>query len=602
MEWRNRHRHGRRWLRVFQLEPFVEDTAMTTVRRHAATWLALLALATVIQVWSLAHAVVPSLDSVRFVAAAQEISREGLWHCWRAQSEQLLFPASISLLHHVASPWLDDSPSAWALCAQWAAAIPLVLLVIPVHLATTRLVSPRGGLIAGLLVCVLSEVARLGADGLSDSTHLFFLAVAWWLLIEAFHVIREPVAPPALVSPSQCWRFLLAGASVGLALLTRSESVLMMAAAAVTLLACRIRFEPGVSWSVLAGSLVSIQLGWALIWIPYLSWVDVQRFDDVVARLQGRPDGEWIASSTAEITGFLPPSASEPQTGWQLENGQPLVFSFKDAQFSSRFHGWTAAAGEFLRELPQVFQYWVLVLAGVGIVARLRRPVRPIDLLAQAVFLLFAAAAYMHAVAQGYLSTRHLLPLLLPGLAWAAQGALIIERRCQRWVQRRWPSWQTQPTKLGFARMRHLVAPLEALGLVAVIAGVACLPKTLLPLHASHWPHRQAARWLETEASPSARVLDTRGWTGLYSGKDTYRYNAARSAWADPMLEFVVLEKSELERNSDRSRSLKHMIEQFASPAAMFSDGGRSNSSSVVVYRWDAQRLAAHAASLGLRR
>jgi len=580
----------------------VEDTAMKTVRRHLVASLVLLALATAIQAWSLSHAVVPSLDSVRFVAAAQEIQREGLWRCWRAQSEHLLFPAWICLVHEMAAPWLEETPAAWAHCAQWAAAIPLILLVIPIYLATTRLVSARAGLIAGVLACVLSEVARLGADGLSDSTHLFFLAVAWWLLVEAFHALREPVAPPALLPPTQFWRFAIAGMSVGLALLTRSEAVLMLAAASVAMLACRIRFEPAIAWSVLAGSLVSLQLGWAIIWAPYLSWVDVQRFDDVVARLQGRPDGEPVVSSTANVTGYLPPAAEELQTAWQFADGQPLVFSFKDSQFSSRFHGWAAAAGEFLSELPQVFQYWVLALAGVGLWARLRRPVRPIDLFSQAVFLLFAAAAYMHAVAQGYLSTRHLLPLLLPGLAWAAQGGLVLDRRLQRLLEAKWPGWFPGEALRGHYPGRQLVVPLQTLGLVAVIAAVACLPKTLLPLHSSHWAHREAARWLETAASPSARVLDTRGWTGLYSGKDTYRYDAARSAWSDPLLEFVVLEQAELDRPSDRSRSLRHMVEQFASPAAVFADGGPSGSTPVVVYRWDAQRLAAHATSLGLRR
>ena len=41
-------------------------------------------------------------------------------------------------------------------------------------------------------------------------------------------------------------------------------------------------------------------------------------------------------------------------------------------------------------------------------------------------------------------------------------------------------------------------------------------------------------------------VLDTQGWTGLYSGRETYAYESARVALSDPHLAYLVLEGREI--------------------------------------------------------
>jgi hypothetical protein len=113
------------------------------------------------------------------------------------------------------------------------------------------------------------------------------------------------------------------------------------------------------------------------------------------------------------------------------------------------------------------------------------------------------------------------------------------------------------------------------------------------PLHGSRLGHRLAGEWLARGATAPGLVLDTRGWTGLYSGRTTCRYEDGRAAFSHAQLAYVVLERRELEYGSPRSRTLKHLVELAGVPVAAFPDagGGLGRECSVVVYRWQSERL-----------
>jgi hypothetical protein len=121
--------------------------------------------------------------------------------------------------------------------------------------------------------------------------------------------------------------------------------------------------------------------------------------------------------------------------------------------------------------------------------------------------------------------------------------------------------------------------------LLVAAAVLGCLARTLKPLHASRTAHRQAATWLAATATSPGAVLDTRGWTALYSGRLTYRPEAARVALADPRLAYVVVQRSELELGSRRSQALQQLLAQSAEPTARFRDGS-DRSRDVLIYRW----------------
>jgi hypothetical protein len=124
----------------------------------------------------------------------------------------------------------------------------------------------------------------------------------------------------------------------------------------------------------------------------------------------------------------------------------------------------------------------------------------------------------------------------------------------------------------------------------ASLAAIACLPQTLTALHPTRIGHRQAGQWLAEAAGPGA-VLDTRGWTALYSGRPTLRYDAAKSAYGLPDLAYVVIEQRELELDSARARTLAHLLSGAAERVAMFAAPRGRTQENVLVYRWHPERF-----------
>jgi hypothetical protein len=103
--------------------------------------------------------------------------------------------------------------------------------------------------------------------------------------------------------------------------------------------------------------------------------------------------------------------------------------------------------------------------------------------------------------------------------------------------------------------------------------------------------HRLAADWMRKHAAESQAVLDTRGWTALYSGRTTYRYELARTAFADPRLAYLVLEADELTASSLRGESLRHVVRESAEWVGDFPSDGPAGAR-VVVFRWRPNRFA----------
>jgi hypothetical protein len=254
-----------------------------------------------------------------------------------------------------------------------------------------------------------------------------------------------------------------------------------------------------------------------------------------------------------------------------------MDFRYKEKSESIRFDGWPAALGEFGQELAEAFGYWLGPLALFG-VWRMRNLIkRPLDRFLQMLFVLFAGVALAFAVWVGYLSDRHLLPLLVVALGSVGFGTLELGRAMRAALTRR----------------RVFAAPSLVSLAVLAVAGL-CLVRTLKPLHTARAPHAAAAGWLAQEAEVPGAVLDTLGWTSLYSGRKTYGYGDAAEALADPRLAYVVVEQRELEYDSQRARTLEYLLQNAAEPAAGFApneaDSGRSPT--VLVFRWQPDRFA----------
>jgi len=612
-------------------------------RRNIATVGALLVLTCLVQVWTICRAVVPAQDAVRYLIVAQGIERDGLRATLQSQPEQPLFPAMACLVHRGLSAvdWIDAGN--WAVCLQVAATIPLVLSVLPVYALFCRLHGGRAALVGGLLYCLLGGIARLGADGLSDSTHLALFCLATWAAANYFGgvhprrsvklrrtrphfhtnpkrkrgfaafsrsslALRVGVRGPrtgfgealrrrdAPATAQTRW-LALCGLSTGLALMARSEALVLPVAVLTALGWLSIRGGWASAWPNHARAAGALVLSVAALLVPYLALSGTHGIPDAVARLTGR-QGVTEAAPLNSLNSATQAWANEPH--WDLPGTGRLAFGKKDTSTSARFRGYFAAVAKLTGELARTLHYWIAVVALVGLWRARANLTAPLDRFMQLLCATLVAAALYVAASAGYLSTRHVLLLVVLAIGWAGSGALAVgEWLCAAVLHRRGAAfpgrldqataWEGRPTNGKTVFRQHLL-PAVTTSLAATIVLVACAPDCLATLHASRAGHRQAASWLVHNAQPSQAVLDSRGWTALYTGRKTYRYEAAQAAFADPSLAYVVVEQAELELPSRRSETLRLLMAQAGEAVARFSaDGGDKHH--VVIHRWRPDRF-----------
>lgn len=584
-------------------------------RKHHIVILAgLLGLASLVQVAVIRRATTPALDAARFAGIAQSIDEHGLVQTVRTHREQPLFPAWVWLVHEGLERTAGEFPSAWAVSTQLAAAIPLVVAVVPLYFLLVRLVGAAAAVAGSLFFCLLPEVSRLGADGLSDSTHLLFFCIAFWTMGEHIGRRKGEGGGREEVGSGRAWPglwLLAAGGATALAALARPEVLVLAAALGVTLVA--FQFLPGrrEAWGRPATAAACFLLGLTVVFAPYVAVAGALTPRAAVGRILGRHRVQ---------EGSLQPAGVGLADTWRLPGGEPMSFDLKEPSITLRQRGYPAAVVRFGKKLADALGYWIGALALLG-AWRLRRGLQPNgwatdgDRFVQVFFLLFSLAAIRFAAAEGYLASRHLLALVVAAIGAAGYGAVELGSLLAR-VEL--PA-RLKVLSIRKGRPRHDFAipkgdrPIlaarrsgqspgrlpAAAWAVVVVAGACCLPQTFARLHHSRLGHRAAGEWLAARADLPGAVLDTLGWTGLYSGRATYPYEEAQAALSDPHLAYLVLEARETGYASGRSRTLCWLVEAAAERAAEFPDptARRPNQQPVTVYRWYPDRFWRRAAA-----
>jgi hypothetical protein len=164
----------------------------------------------------------------------------------------------------------------------------------------------------------------------------------------------------------------------------------------------------------------------------------------------------------------------------------------------------------------------------------------------------FVLALLRHTAELGYLSGRHLLPLVLISVPWAAAGTFV----CLRGLG----------VKLPWSQRTAWTTCILASGLVTLTLVVY----QLRPSHPTRWGHWASGRWLAEHASPSDMVLDTRGWARFIANAPGYDYWHVRQALTDSHLAYMVVGHEELEAKSPRARTLNALLAYAATPVQDF--------------------------------
>ena len=148
----------------------------------------------------------------------------------------------------------------------------------------------------------------------------------------------------------------------------------------------------------------------------------------------------------------------------------------------------------------------------------------------------FILVLMRHALSLGYLSGRHMIPLVAISVPWAAAGTFV----CLRGLG----------VKLPWSRNLAWGAGVVA---TSVVVGTLVVYQ-LRPSHPTRSGHWAAGQWLAEHAQPSDVVLDTRGWARFISGTPGYDYWHVRQALTDSHLSYVVVGHEELAAGSSRAQ------------------------------------------------
>ncbi len=446
--------------------------------RVVACLVGILVVALAIRVCLLLTATMTSRDTATFVWYAQDLGADPV-AAIRGHDQHPLYPAMILAVRHTAGRLVPaDGVREWAVSAQIAACTSGLAAVVGVYLLAAQLFTRRVGVIAALLMALLSEACQLSADGLSDMPHLALYLFAAASLVAGFR----------RGSPLFC---VGAGALSGLAFLTRPEG----AAAAVVGLAggCVLRTSSPTRRRIVCGVLCAAVF--FAVAAPYMA---------STGRIVRKKSLRQLFHLADTRTGVLRGECVEnvPPREHTQESDQPGVHTAAPSGFGFDVAAWEIVykyfrAGRVLFVLPML-----VGLAAPQVPRAEASGRRLVQMLAGVhVLLLFALGT-----AYGYVAMRHVLLLVVLTLPFsaAALAAFVDALVAQLSVK------VAQPAAVVRRNVWIIL-------LVVLVGGTGYW--TFRPLHAGRGYVRQAGSWIrEAGFSPDTMIITTRHRVAFHAG------------------------------------------------------------------------------------
>ncbi len=472
-----------------------------SLRADGGRLLALVFLSFAVHGWLVFTAAVTAIDSVgfaRYALALEDPQQAGLPEKYprtvggvlRDQTHPPGYPAAVLLMSKVVrAVWVAPLPDQMLLSAQLASALAGVLLVFPVYWLGRLLFDQAIAFRSALLLQLLPVFARSTSDGLTDGPFLLFALAA--VAVGVWATTRNG-----------WWPHLLAGGLAGLAYLIRPEGVVAVAAVAASVLLRAVRRE--LPFGRAAGLVAVAVAGFVLVGGAYM----------------------------LAIGGFTnkPALAADPEQVVRGAGG-PL-FARTLTEKSTGAVRAVEVAGLLGEEWLKVGHWGVAVYAIIGLACLLRRVMReprfwPAVLYAGGHLAVLAVLGFK----KGYVSERHLLPVMGVGVLFAVGGL---------------PTWFALWAKV------PAVGPLFRWRGWPLLCWLAMLTSCIVfsqlfarRLHDDRAGHREAGHWLANELKhdpPDVVVFDHYQLAQYYSGR------AVRAVPQDPPVQrvyYVVLEFKE---------------------------------------------------------
>jgi Dolichyl-phosphate-mannose-protein mannosyltransferase len=520
--------------------------------RHSLLAVALFAVT--LHVVAITQTILPAQDGIKFIRVAQLFHTQPWTDVVRGSDTHPLYPALIALAEPLVAWFAGSGPDSWRLAAQIVTVFGAIGLLVPIYAITRSMFDRRIAVLAAGLAVLLPRTAELGHDTLSDTLGLMTTCLALWLGATALR--------------RGDWRFALgSGLAAGLGYLARFELIVVPFAIGLTWFIGL--FRDSRARTVASGPALAVLL---------LSTMAVIASYAVV---KGEISEKLAFRYGALLSPKKPAARLAPPTAARGLNNPRCDFSPKEETDRIPIRNWQYAVlriiGKWWEELCWLFA--VMTVWGIvrqSYIRSLCSDRAPDDGETErrllAVFaVVYGLALVRHSVTLGYMSGRHIMPLVCVSLPWAAAGSFVCARGIA--VKRRWSP--------RFARNAGIVA-----ACLLVVASIVVQTRPNHLNHLSRWGHWCAGQWLAGHADSNEKVLDTRGWARFVSGAPGYDYWHVRQALTDSHLTYIIVGLDELDARSSRARTLKALLAYAATPLKDFPAFPGDRTAGVRLYRY----------------
>lgn len=486
--------------------------------------LLLVALSVAVKLLVITRTCAVATDGYGFIHTAQRMQRGSFWEVVRSTQQHPLYPAwlvAVSGPVHSVGVW--DSPRAWELSGQVAAAVSGILLVWPIYGIGRRIFNRVVGFWGTALFSVLPVPSRVLADCLSDSTYLLFLLVSLNLVLRAVENRRAG------------W-WLVAAGCAGMAYLTRPEGLL--GGACIVLFVLAIQLWPEWRWP--RGQLLSGAAGVALLLLmavlPYVLLVG--------------------GISAKQSAGTLLHAAALPV--------RPLGEAM-------------LAVGErFVRANSYVFALFPLVAWPLTRKYTRRSPAHWLALM-QLLGTLIALTGLSWKV--GYVSHRHVLAAVVISSYWSAAGILIVSHYAARLLlvlleRTRW--------RIAAEPIHRALAAIALL-----LAFGCCATSLARPLHYNRAAHLEVAQWLVRHTRPDEFVIDLKQIASFRAQRPycSLQRSIQVARGGEHVLRYLITQEDEFEAASQLDRIYLKLLLDHGERLVEFPAEPKPGINRVAVYR-----------------
>jgi len=404
-----------------------------------------------------------SLDGAfQYIPIAKDFA-SGFFKRALSHNQQPLYPFIVAFV----SRWVPDFELAGKLVSSFLG----ILIIFPVYFFGKRIFDARIAFVSSLFLVIHPYIRRFSADVLKESTYLFFIAAALWF---AWRTIQDEKKYPFLFIPIL---------SV-LAYLARPDGIEVLLVVFFYVLFVKKLSFPGSKRTVI----LLLILSSCILLLPYLFYIRELR-------------GEWTFGKAKSIIEMLGLAA--------LKDGVP--FAHKILYSLKRLNLEIFAIGH------PVYVFLLIVGLLKGIFSRFKSGegfLLSFCLLHYAVlFLLLLNVTEWGGdgtVKAGYLSGRHVLPLLFFSIYWVGEGFVTIYE---------WICKKTESILL-FHRLTLRKQPVIIFVTLLFLILATVLPKTLKPQRYERLPEKWAGIWIKSQSGKGMIIFTTAPRVAYYADRN----------------------------------------------------------------------------------